>query len=118
MSQRSELKSIKTYMLVALVFAILSLIVYIIIVALYLIVSIVAPPAAIIGVVFIALLVVDAVVLMRIYKMYTAAKNGDISTLKSLNSIGWAIVALLFSGLIPGIMMLLAHSPIERLQQE
>lgn len=90
----------------------------IILAGLYFIAAVVAPPLAVIGAIFIAIVVVDAIVVMRIYKMYVAARDGDVYTLKSLNSIGWAIVALLFSGLIPGIMMLIAHGPIERLQQE
>lgn len=47
--------------------------------------------------------------------MRTAANLGQVTELKQLNSIGWAVVALLFSGIIPGIMLLIAHSPIERL---
>ncbi|MGC8982096.1 MAG: SHOCT domain-containing protein, partial [Minisyncoccia bacterium] len=44
-----------------------------------------------------------------------AANKGDIQKLKELNSIGWAIVALIFTGIIPGIMLLIAHSAIEQL---
>lgn len=116
MSQRPELGSIKTYMLVALIFAILALIVYIVATGLYIVGAIFFPPAAALSVIFIILLVIDVIVFRRIYSMYKAARDGDIATLKSLNSVGWAIVALLFSGLIPGIMLLIAHGAIERLQ--
>ncbi len=116
MSQRPELGSIKTYMLVALIFAVIALIGYIVAAGMYIIAAMIFPPMAAVGVIFIILLVVDLLVFRRIYKMYKAAKEGDVATLKSLNSVGWAIVALLFSGLIPGIMLLIAHGPIERLQ--
>ena len=116
MSQRPELGSIKTYMLVALIFAILALIVYIVAAGLYIVAAVFFPPAAALSVIFIILLVIDVIVFRRIYRMYKAAGDGDIATLKSLNSVGWAIVALLFSGLIPGIMLLIAHGAIERLQ--
>jgi hypothetical protein len=49
--------------------------------------------------------------------MRIAANKGDIKTLKELNSIGWAIVALIFSGIIPGIMLLVAAGPITSLEE-
>ena len=54
-------------------------------------------------------------VISRTWKMYSAVQNGDIATLKSLNSLGWAIVALIFSGIIPGVLLLIAHGRIEDL---
>lgn len=74
----------------------------------YTVISVAAPPAAF-GVITLALPVLDVLVLMRIYKMCKAAGSGNVATLKSLDSIGWAIVALIFAGLIPGIMLILAH---------
>ncbi|WP_054856566.1 hypothetical protein [Vulcanisaeta sp. JCM 16159] len=122
--QRPELGSIRTELLVAFIFAIIAAIIYLVEMGI-----IFAGAAAMgaygfgvgvgmfvgIGIVWLILLIIDIVVLLRIYRMYKAAGSGDVATLKSLNSIGWAIIALLFSGLIPGIMLLIAHGPIERL---
>jgi hypothetical protein len=47
--------------------------------------------------------------------MRHAVDSGDIATLKALNSTGWAVVALIFCGIIPGVMLLVAHSSIEEL---
>lgn len=50
----------------------------------------------------------------RANRMYRAATKQDIATLKGLNSIGWAVVALFCTG-GAGIALLVAHSPIEEL---
>jgi putative membrane protein len=47
-------------------------------------------------------------------QMRSAANRGDVASLKRLNSLGWGIVALIFT-FIPGIMLLVAHGPIESL---
>jgi nitrogen fixation/metabolism regulation signal transduction histidine kinase len=60
-------------------------------------------------------LIINVLVVRRTWRMYSAANNGDIAALKSLNSLGWAIVALIFSGIIPGIMLLIAHGRINDL---
>jgi len=54
-------------------------------------------------------------VFIRFGKMRKAIDAGDIKTLKSLNSTGWAVVALIFAGVIPGVMLLMVHSSIEEL---
>jgi len=81
--------------------------------------GIVSPVASaelgVIGFLSVVFLIIDAVVISRTWKMYSAVKNGDIATLKSLNSLGWAIVALIFSGVIPGVLLLIAHGRIEDL---
>jgi heme/copper-type cytochrome/quinol oxidase subunit 2 len=53
----------------------------------------------------------------RIRKMYTAVNTGDIATLKSLNNMMWAILALIFAGVLPGIMLLISFGPINELGQ-
>ncbi|MGC8979660.1 MAG: SHOCT domain-containing protein [Caldisericum sp.] len=68
-------------------------------------------------VVFLILLIPTILVIIRTNKMRIAANKGDIKTLKELNSIGWAIVALIFSGIIPGIMLLVAAGPINSLEE-
>jgi len=120
------LGSISTMVLVALIFAILALIGEIVVLGLVGFASavmseqgIVSPVASaelgVIGFLSVIFLIIDVVVISRTWKMYSAAKNGDIAALKSLNSLGWAIVALIFSGVIPGILLLIAHGRISDL---
>jgi len=120
------LGSISTMVLVALIFAILALIGEIVVLGLVgfagAVMSeqgIVSPAASaelgVIGFLSVIFLIIDVLVISRTSKMYSAAKNGDIATLKSLNSLGWAIVALIFSGVIPGVLLLIAHGRIEDL---
>jgi hypothetical protein len=61
------------------------------------------------GFLLVVLLVIDVVVISRTWKMYSATKNGDIAALKSLNSLGWAIVALIFAGVVAGVLLLIAY---------
>jgi uncharacterized membrane protein len=67
------------------------------------------------GIAFFILIIPTILVFQRTSRMRGAANRGDIEELGRLNSVGWAIAALIFSGVIPGIMLLIAHSPIERL---
>jgi putative membrane protein len=53
----------------------------------------------------------------RIRKMYNAVNTGDIATLKALNNMMWAILALIFAGVLPGIMLLISFGPINELGQ-
>lgn len=120
------LGSIRTMVLVALIFAIIAMILQIVVLGLvgfagavmseY---GIVSPAASaelgFIGFFSVIFLIIDVVVISRTWKMYSAVKNGDIATLKSLNSLGWAIAALICSGIIPGVLLLIAHGRIENL---
>ena len=120
------LGSIGTMVLVALIFAILALIGEI--VALGLVgfagavmseQGIVSPAASaelgLIGFLSVVFLIIDVLVISRTWKMYSAVKEGDIATLKSLNSLGWAIAALICSGIVSGVLLLIAHGRIEDL---
>jgi len=120
------LGSISTMVLVALIFAIIAAILWIVVLGFVGFASaviskqgIVSPVASaelgVIGFLSVIFLIIDVLVISRTWKMYSAVKNGDIATLKSLNSIGWAIVALIFSGVIPGVLLLIAHGRIEDL---
>ena len=60
-------------------------------------------------------LVVSVLVLLRIWKMYKAVNAGDIATLKATNNILWSILALIFSFVIPGILLILADPMIKQL---
>jgi putative membrane protein len=53
----------------------------------------------------------------RIRKMYNAVNSGDVATLKSLNNMMWAVLALIFAGVLPGIMLLISFGPINELGQ-
>ncbi|WP_211096498.1 hypothetical protein [Acidilobus sp. 7A] len=121
-----SLGSIRTMVLVALIFAILALIGEIVALGLVgfagAVISkqgIVSPVASaelgLIGFLSVIFLIIDVVVVRCAWKMYSAVQNGDIAALKSLNSLGWAIVALIFSGVIPGVLLLIAHGRIEDL---
>ena len=120
------LGSISTMVLVALIFAIITAILQIVVLGLVGFASsvmseqgIVSPVASaelgVIGFLSVVFLIIDVLVIRRTSKMHSAAKNGDIAALKSLNSLGWAIVALIFSGVIPGVLLLIAHGRIEDL---
>lgn len=60
--------------------------------------------------------VVDIWVFGQSYKMYKAAKAGDIAKLKYLNSVWLIVMAFIFGWAIPGIFLLLAHGPIATLE--
>jgi len=120
------LGSISTMVLVALIFAIIAAILWIVVLGLVgfagAVMSeqgIVSPVASaelgVIGFLSVIFLIIDVLVISRTWKMYSAVKNGDIATLKSLNSLGWAIVALIFSGVIPGVLLLIAYGSINDL---
>ncbi len=133
MGSKNELSGVKTEILVAFIFEILALIGWIvgmiilgILALLYGIVSglnqyvfaALIVPAIIYTIIFLILFIPTILVLIRTNRMRKALNKGDIQTLKSLNSIGWAIVALIFSGIIPGIMLLIAYGPIEEYSAE
>jgi hypothetical protein len=67
-------------------------------------------------VIFLAVFTVPTIlVFKRISRMRHAVDSGDITALKALDSVGWAIVALIFCGVVTGIMLLIAHSSIQEL---
>jgi putative membrane protein len=103
----AKLSSIRTYLLVAFIFNVLSVIGFLI-ATLVLIFFIV-------GVIFIVPLILSIVILRRIMAMRGAAERGDVAKLKSLNSLGWAVIALLLAGIIPGIMLIVANGSINEL---
>lgn len=103
----AKLSTIRTYLLVALIFNVLALLAWLVWTVIFLIV--------IIGVIFIIPLVISILTLRRILRMRSAATTGDIATLKQLNSTGWSIIALLFAGIIPGVMLLIADGTINEL---
>jgi putative membrane protein len=122
----NKLSSIKTYMLIAFIFSIIATLAFLI----YAFVEIAA--FATFSAVFYAvgffagIFLVYAVVLfvftafsvlcfLRIWKMYKAVNAGDIATLKATSNIMWAVLALIFNGVIPGIMLIISDGPIKQL---
>ena len=68
---------------------------------------------SIIAVVF---LIPSILVMRHSGRLYNAAKRADVQELKYADSVGWGVVALIFTGVIPGIMLLIAHGSISDLQ--
>lgn len=126
---QSKLASIKTYMLIAFIFNIIGMILFglagiweIITWATwsgyyYGILAGWSTGFLITGVVLLVFFVFALMVFMRVRKMYKAVNTGDIATLKSLNNMMWAILALIFTGVITGIMLLISFGPINELGQ-
>jgi hypothetical protein len=67
------------------------------------------------GVVFLVLMIPSVLVFRHTSQMRGAANRVNVSRLRQLNSVGWGVVALIFSGVVPGIMLLMAHGPINEL---
>jgi putative membrane protein len=127
----SKFASIKTYIMIAFIFNIIILVAW----ALagieeiwayftwasylnYFGVQVIAPASLIItGIVFLVFLVFSVIIFMRVRRMYNAVNSGDINTLKQYNNMTWAILALIFAGVIPGIMLFISFGPINELGQ-
>lgn len=124
-AKAAQLGSIRTEILIALIFSILVLVAWVVGFLFYLGLTLVAAvntsgvTAAlillIISVIFLVPLILSVLIFRRVNKMYHAAVSGDIATLKKLNSVGWAIIALIFNGIISGILLLVANSSINSL---
>jgi len=124
---QSKLNTIKTYMLIAFIFNIIFLIAWIaealwniwiyVNFAAFFVFGGFAGIFLVYTVVFFVLFALALIVFFRVRKMYTAANSGDVATLKSLNNMLWAIIALIFAGVIPGIMLLISFGPINELGQ-
>lgn len=116
------LGSIRTMVLVALVFAIIGAIFQLAVLGIAGFLGAVIPAQSAAGLVLgfegflmLVFLIVNVMVISRTWKMYSAAEKGDVVALKPLNSLGWAIAALIVSGIIPGVLLLIAHGRIEDL---
>jgi uncharacterized membrane protein len=66
------------------------------------------------GVTFLVLLVPSILVFRRISRMKKAVDAGDATTLGRLNTAGWGIVALIFNGVISGVLLFMVHRSIRR----
>ena len=117
----TNLSTIKTYMLIAFIFSIIFVIVWIGAAlwtfAAFAFLSVVGLGIFVLlpAIVYLVLFAFSIIVFLRIYKMYKAANAGDIATLKATSNMLWAIIALIFAGVIPGIMLIIADGPIKQL---
>ena len=117
----TRLSSIRTYMLIAFIFSLLFMIVWVgaalWTIAAFAFLSVVGLGIFVIlpAIVYFVLFAVSLIVFLRIWKMYKAANAGDIATLKATSNILWAIIALIFAGVIPGIMLIISDGPIHQL---
>jgi putative membrane protein len=67
------------------------------------------------GIVLLVLFAIGLIVFLRVWKMYKAVNANDIATLKATSNMMWAIIALIFAGVIPGIMLIISDGPIKQL---
>jgi putative membrane protein len=117
----TNLATVKTYMLIAFIFSILFVIVWIgaalSTFATFAVFSAVGLGFFVLlpAIIYLVLFAISIIVFLRIYKMYKAANAGDIATLKETSNMMWAIIALIFAGVIPGIMLIIADGPIKQL---
>ncbi|MCL4347950.1 MAG: SHOCT domain-containing protein [Candidatus Thermoplasmatota archaeon] len=128
MNSNKNLSSIKTELLVAMIFLILtligSIIFFVFFIFLILFVSsnsgFSGPPIFVspFGLLALVFFIPALIILLRVREMQDAADRGDVEKLKSMNSLGVAIIALLLTGIIPGIMLLIAYSEINQLNTE
>lgn len=116
-----RLATIKTYILIAFIFNIIFVIVWIAAalwtLAAFAILSVVGLGIFVVlpAIVYLVLFAFAIIVFLRVYKMYKAVNAGDIATLKATSNMLWAIIALIFAGVIPGIMLIIADGPIKQL---
>ena len=109
----AKLGSVKTEILVGWIFALLLLVAWVWGFLWYMIVLGIL--SSFLGTISLVMLVPSIFVFRHTNQMRHATNAGDMSRLKQLNSAGWGIVALIFSGVIPGIMLLMARGPINEL---
>ena len=120
-TSNANLSTIKTYMLIAFIFSIIFVIVWIgaalWTLAAFAFLSVVGLGLFVLlpAIIYLVLFAFSIMVFLRIYKMYKAANAGDIATLKATSNILWAIIALIFAGVIPGIMLIISDGPIKQL---
>ena len=123
----TRLASIKTYILIAWIFSMLIMIVWLLAgvssIFSYLALAALTGPfgygfaagGLITGLVLLIFIVPAFLCFLRIWKMYKAVNSGDIATLKATSNMMWAIIALIFTGVIPGIMLIISDGPIHQL---
>ncbi len=129
--EQSKLATLKTYILIAFIFNIIAMIGFLL-GGIWYIIAWATWSGSYLGVYLAGYatgLIIEGIVLLvfgvfslyifftRIRPMYTAVNTGDVATLKALNNQMWAILALIFAGVLPGIMLLISFAPINELGQ-
>ena len=66
---------------------------------------------------FLVFLIPAFLVFLRVWKMHKAVNAGDIEALKATSNMMWAIITLIFAGVILGIMLIIFDGPIKQLWQ-
>ena len=116
-----KLATLRTYILIAFIFSIIFVIVWIagflLTISAFVFAAAVGATAFVVlpAIFYLVWFALGIIVFLRIWKMYKAVNAGDIATLKATSNIMWAIIALIFAGVIPGIMLILADGPIKQL---
>ncbi len=122
----TNIGTVRTYILIAWIFSIIAMIGFALGAISYLItfatfsaafyyVGFFAGIFIVYAVVFLVFAVFSFLVFMRVWKMWKAVNANDIATLKATSNMMWAIIALIFAGVIPGIMLIIADGPIKQL---
>ena len=124
----TNLATVKTYILIAFIFTIIATIIFVLAGLSY--IGLFAAAATVTyglgfgyyagiflvpAIIFLVMMTFSILVFLRVWKMYKAVNAGDIATLKATSNILWAIIALIFAGVIPGIMLILSDGPIKQL---
>ncbi len=118
-TDQNKLSSVKTYILIAFIFSLIFEIVWILAALWYIFIATAFGVFAIFllvpGIAFLVFFAIGTLCFLRVWKMYKAVNAGDIATLKANSDILWAIIALIFDGVIVGIMLIVADGPIKQL---
>lgn len=63
--------------------------------------------------VYVIMFLASIIVFLRVKKIYDSLKMGNLQQALMLNSIAWGVIALIFSGIITGILMLISRGYME-----
>ena len=119
--------SAQTFMLVAFIFAVITIVIYAIILAVFVIsftAFIIAAGSVVTGLafnpfsliilaIFLPFLIVNVYILIRIIKIRKFMNNGDYRSAYYEDSVLFGVLALLIGGIITGLMLLLARGELE-----
>ncbi|MGC8608805.1 MAG: hypothetical protein ACP5UV_02915 [Thermoplasmata archaeon] len=65
------------------------------------------------SIMYIIFLLIGIYIFLRIQKMRTFIKNGDARSALDIDTVGLGVIALIFNGIIPGLLLLIARGDIE-----
>lgn len=117
----TKLSTVRTYILIALIFSAIFLLVWFVgfiygIIALAVLTTVGIGFLAIGPLIFYLIwFAVSILCFLRIWKMWKAVNANDVATLKATSNIMWAVISLIFNGVIPGIMLIISDGPIKQL---